>query len=101
MRKINTSTEENKIRKAFEKLTSAIVEDTTLALVRSDDFGRRIKGIKSLLRSFSIDLVSKLDEENQQNEDFTELIEKRMKILNVQLRELMKIITHLKGEHRL
>lgn len=82
------------------EVKSAVIDDATLVLIRSDDFSRRLKGIKSLLHSFSIDLLSKTDEEKQ-NEDLAKLIEKRMKIVNTELKELMKIVRHLKGKHRL
>jgi hypothetical protein len=85
--------------KIVQVMQSAIMDDATLILLRSDDSTKRLKGMKSLLNTLSIDLLSKL--EGEKNVAYVELVEKRVKQAKKALLELMKIIKHLQGEHRL
>lgn len=81
-----------------EVLKSAVVDDSTLILLKSDDFGRRLKGLKSILTSLSTDLLTQLSDKD--DEDVADLLDKRFKRIETHLNEILKIVRHKKAENK-
>lgn len=81
-----------------EVLKGTVVDDSTLILLKSDDFSRRLKGLKSILTSLSTDLLTQLS--SKDDKDVADLLDKRFKRVETHLNEVIKIVRHLKAENK-